>query len=206
MIAIFRTVCLAIPILAEGIVVSGPMVPDQDDLNKKEAAQLAVAFLRASLPWAEWHTKREWVLLPEGHVVNVEQLAEFLAAQPKPIECSARIAGERVVVQCEAPNRRSMWFQRTRYDSIEARLRALVQGIANPRIMIEAAVDTLIVSVEAYRRWIADYSFRTGINSLLEPTPESTARGANLLARFAPTQDAGASLRVQVDSAKDHLP
>lgn len=187
-------------ILVGGFTMSVPIPPGQRDKETMQAAKIAVAFLRASLTPAEGNPERDWVVLPERRVVSFPELSDFLAVQPKPVVCRVRILDRRIEVECGPPDSGTGWFMRMRSDSVEAKIQSMLQGIARPKVMIQAGTDTLLVSVEAYRRWIADYGFASGVHSLLEPSQEATARGAHLLVRFSPTGGAGATLRVEPDS------
>ena len=135
-----------------------------------EAAALEVLLLRASLP-REIQPPYEPVHLVEEHRdASASEAVDYLAKQPKPIRCRARLQAGRLAISAVPPTSEERKFHDWLLTVPTSNLGGdLSRKVAGGRLRVKSGNDSVTVAVEAYEAWQRDY-VRGGSFATVGPT------------------------------------
>lgn len=138
-----------------------------------DAARLALAALRASLPQQQRTDDERVVLAPDVEVLSFDAVATRLAGKPKPLECRAHAADGTLVVSCSDVSAEWRAIHNNQVEDINSSegpigaLRTSTDESATEKVLVLGKEQSLLVPIGALEAWARDYviTLQLGVTS-----------------------------------------
>jgi hypothetical protein len=162
-----------------------PKMGTRSDRSGTRAAQAALLVLRAAVPESAEISPGRIIVRPGRSMHRQEEVVDFLAGLPKPVQCRAAIEGSTLAVECEPLSAGNQFLQGDEASLLPDEEDGVQLSAADGILLQGRAEEALLVDREALQQFMRDYVVLNGYLATADvPEPDEVGTGAKWVVRF----------------------